>query len=78
MNGNKAQAAMLDTISHYRNAKQNYCEALLQIRLYNGYNEKLLSRPKAGEDAEIRDHSHTAGGNAEWHSHSEKQCGSFF
>ena len=32
MNGNKAQAEMLDTISNYWNAKQNYSEALLQIQ----------------------------------------------
>ena len=28
--------------------------------------------PNAGKDAEKLDHSHVAGGNIKWHSHSEK------
>lgn len=38
---------------------------------------KSSNKTNAGEDAGKRDHSHLAGGNGRWYSHSGKQLDSF-
>ena len=38
---------------------------------------KVVTPPNADKNAKKIDHSYTAGGNAKWYSHSDKQLGSF-
>ena len=63
-------------ITHYqRNANQNHYEVPFHASQSEWLLSKSLQAINAGEGVEKREPSYTVGGNANWSSHYEEQCG---